>query len=149
MKVDVAEATNSRLGAIPDVFQSMTEWWHWPVAFLILVLAGLSVKVAWTFNVNQWMEARHERHKERLKVLCPHTLLSPGINPETDEPGIHVQSLVHSAFGTIEGWCSQCGMRFNDWTESRRFSEQWANDPKAWRKQQLKYQKAAKKTFKL
>ena len=131
------------------LFESMTEWWHWAVAVLMLLLAALSVKVALTFNVNEWMKARHERRKERLKVLCPHTLLSVGTNPATGKPDIHIQSLVHSAPGIIEGWCSQCGMRFNDWTESRRFSAQYANDPKCWKKQQLKYEKSAKSLFKL
>ena len=131
------------------LFESMTEWWHWAGAVLMLVLAALSVKLAWTFNVNEWMKTRHERRKERLKVLCPHTLLSVRTNPETGEPDLHIQSLVHSAFGTIEGWCSQCGMRFNDWTESRRFAEHYGNDPEYWKKRQLKYQKSAKRVFKL
>ena len=149
MKVDATDVPDSLFGAIPDVLQSMTEWWHWLVLALILGFGALSVRVLWTFDVNEWMKTRHERHKERLKVLCPHTSLSVRTNPETGKPDLHIQSLVHSASGTIEGWCSQCGMRFNDWTESRRFSERWANDPEGWRKQQLKFQKAAKKTFKL
>ena len=130
-------------------FQSMTDWWHWAATGLTVVLAGLSVKVAWTFNVNEWMKTRHERRKERLQVLCPHTWLSLRENPETGKPDWYIQSLVHSAPGTIEGWCSQCGMRFNDWTESRRFSEQYGNDPKYWKKRQMKYQKAARRTFKV
>lgn len=137
------------IDSMARLFESMTEWWHWALAVLMLGIAAISVKVAWTFNLNEWIESKHERRKERLKVLCPHTVLSVRTNPETGKPDLHIQSLVHSAFGTTEGWCSQCGMRFNDWTESRRLSEHYGNDPEYWKKRQLKYERAVKRVFKL
>ena len=45
--------------------------------FLVVVISLVAVKIGISFDVNIFLEHRRKRQKERLKVLCPHVLISP------------------------------------------------------------------------
>lgn len=43
-------------------------------AVLLLIVGAISVKIGFTFDINQWQESKRKRRKERLQAKCPHAV---------------------------------------------------------------------------
>ena len=116
--------------------------------FVTLILAVIFtvvvVKVGVSFNVNEFSKERRKRAKERLTVLCAHAV--PG---GIDGNDLMIESLMTSPFGTTSWVCSRCGMVAHDRSTVERMMKQYADNPMALLEQEKRFQKYARKYYRL
>ena len=112
------------------------------IIFFVVVATVVAIKIGVSFDINAWIKLRHERNKERLKIICPHT----EIEMKEDE-SIECQTLFHSPAGTVMWICSRCGFTTSDANMPRRLMEFFAQNPRAYIYRSKKFEKLARKTY--
>ena len=118
--------------------------WAWWQVLVVIVVGILTVRVAATFNVTEWLENRHKRRKEALRVLCPHATVVG-----MDEKGrVEIRCHIVSPAGTLQAQCQQCGMVFSGGLHvAEQVLEEWARNPAALLEREKLFVKRAKRLY--
>lgn len=120
--------------------------WAWWQVIVAIVVAVLTIRVAATFNVTEWLENRHKRRKEALRVLCPHATVV-----WVDRNGrLEVRCLIVSPAGTLQAQCQRCGTVFSGGMHvAEHVMEEWTRDPSALIEREKLFVKRAKRLYRL
>ena len=108
------------------------------IYIVMAIVAIVAVKIAITFDVNEWLKSRKEVQKVKLQNLCPHV----SVKKRGDQ--LIVEDLVVSPSGTLTWHCQRCGRIFHT-GQSKDEVEYWANNPAELIKQDKSLNKLAKK----
>ena len=115
--------------------------WEVVVAVLVLMAGSVGTKIGFTFNINQWMESRRKRSKEKLRRVCPHALPIK----EGDQRGF--ESTFSTPYGTEQWVCWRCGLVTHDIRGSEHMIERYASNPRLYFKQEEAFDRIAKKVY--
>ena len=118
----------------------MFEWWNVILIVLAIVVAIVAVRFSFTFNVNQWLEARRKRQLEQLRNLCTHAEME-----QLPDGRISVESRFTSPAGTRLWICNRCQMTTHDQRIANMSVQMWASNPAGWVKQEKRFNKLASK----
>ncbi len=118
-------------------------WWH---VLVVILAAILTLRVAATFNVTEWLENRRRRRREALRVLCPHATVVG-----RDAKGhFEIKCLIVSPPSMFHAQCQRCrtvfsgGMHF-----AEQLMEEWASNPSALQEREKLYVKRFKRFYRL
>ena len=113
-----------------------------------MVIAGflasiLVVKIGISLNLVELFKYRREIDIGKLQNLCPHS------EPVEVSGGLGIRSLFHSPAGTTAYICRQCQVVLYHKEHVEDQNRIWAGDLEGLMKQQEKFQKAARKFYKI
>ena len=79
----------------------------YPIASVVVAVVGIiAIRIAFKFDLNQWLERRDRKAALRLQNTCPHMTVEYAI--ESDQ--LKVESFFVSPSMTTDWICSQCRM---------------------------------------
>ena len=110
---------------------------------LSVIVAVVVVKIGISFNVNDYMNERRKRGKDRLVMLCPHAI------SRVDGDKLMIESLMTSPSGTLSWVCSRCRTMTHDQGAVERTMKDYADDPKLLLDKEKLFQKHARKYYRL
>ena len=76
----------------------------WPIALFLAALSIVAIRIGFNFDINKHIETRHERRKEKLRMLCPHAQMVK------KNGGFALISSYGSPPGTNKWICDTCGV---------------------------------------
>lgn len=76
---------------------------------VIVFTLVISIKVAFTFDFNDWLKQRKETHKRRAQSICPHIYFANLEDSDGKSGKVDINSSLQSPPGTIFWYCSKCG----------------------------------------
>ena len=100
----------------------LSDWGGWVIG---LIATFVAVKGNVQFDVNQWLNDRVNRRKEKARRLCPHVRVASN---EEGQIGIH--SSFVSPSGTVAWQCQSCGVVTHDDAFVDHNTRYWAAKPK-------------------
>lgn len=110
---------------------------------VLILIAGVVVKVGISFDLNIFLERRHQRKeeqfRERFRSVCPHVTPVPVGQEYEMRPSMMPRP------GTSLWICERCGWQTQDEGLVDRLLEQMKNDPEALIKREFKIRELAKK----
>jgi len=81
----------------------------------LVVITVVSVRFAFTVNINDLIKQRKHRNLMKAQMLCPHFYFTGKSEGLSDKNGaFEYQSLLKSPPGTIMWHCAKCGAMFPD-----------------------------------
>ena len=123
-------------------------WWQWVLGVFIsglgLLFGAMAFKIAFKFNVTDWLDRRDRKRKERVMLHCPHVDMSL-----TDNDGeFRVTGLMISPDGTNQAQCTQCGTVFiGGYEQGEELVTFYAKNPDVYLERMKKFRKALKKAY--
>ena len=115
----------------------------WLIALISIPLAAVAIKIGLNFDINKYLETRHERQKEKLRILCPHAELG-------EENGVTIViPLPISPPDTSQWICERCGTTAHGPDLFDRAMETYRKNPQLLLRDENRFQKYAKKFYKL
>ncbi len=105
------------------VFDFLSKWTGWALGFFATAFA---IRGSVKFDVNQWLNDRRERIREKIRVLCPHAFVT------VQEEKIVFRSAFVSPFGTYQHRCQRCGVVVDDPTMLNIRAKDLAENLKKW-----------------
>lgn len=118
----------------------LTEFLYTAATAVVVVLGLLGLKVAVTFDYNKYRESRRKEQKEQLRMLCTHA-----VGYENGQ----FRSLFVKPPMRLAWRCERCGQVVADETNVRESLNRWEQDPKEWLQLEKKFQKRARKLYRL
>ena len=115
----------------------------WLAAVILIPLTAIAVKIGLIFDLTKHIEGRHEREKEKLRILCPHAQIGE------ENGAILIIPLYISPPGTHQWRCEQCGSVVNDPSLFDRAIREYEKNPDLLVRAENRLQKQAKKVYKL
>lgn len=115
----------------------------WLAAVVLILLTAIAVKFVFTFDLTRYFENRHEREKEKLRILCPHAEI------RKENGATLIVPLYVSPPGTLQWGCERCGTVVNDPSLFDRAIEDYRKNPKLLVRDENRFQKQFKKVYKL
>lgn len=127
------------------IFNTGLEFWQIIVAIVVMTLSIVTIKVAISFNLNEFLERRDKNNLIKIKNACPHFAL---VMLEGRE--FEVRSLFYKPFGTLDHICRQCGLQTAlDMEQHERQANYYVKYPEILAKEQEKLTSLAKKSGKI
>lgn len=114
------------------------------IIFIVLTFGGIiatifAIRVS--LNWVDFLEYRRKIQKEKLRALCPH------VEGVVSGKKVGVRSCFISPSGTLDSVCSRCGVVVHHVDEDE--IRYWADNPKELLKREKRFQKAARKFYKV
>ncbi len=110
-----------------------------------LIIAGvigfIAIKISLNFDLNKFLENRRQIKINQLKNICPHCKVT--LNETTK--AFTMESFFHTPVGTVNYYCSQCGLEVSSQHEIERIYEPIQQNPVLYIEKQKKFVKQAKK----
>ena len=106
-------------------------------SFLVVVLVMSFLRIS--FDINRWLEQREARKLERVRALCPHTVI------ESDGDSLRIDSLFHSPSMSRYWIYTRCGAQTLDDDMPSRLLNYYGNNLRAWVEDDKKFVRAARK----
>ena len=113
------------------------------VGFLGLIATVIVVRIGISFNWVDYLKYRREIQVGKLQNLCPHSELVK------ISGRFGVKSLFHSPAGTTDYICRQCQVVLHHREHVEDNDRRWVNDLEGLIEQQKKFQRAARKFYKM
>ena len=114
------------------------------IAAFLFAATVVAIRIGISFDINAWMELRHQRDMERLRFICPHTEFKFGNDREME-----VASLLHSPPGTSMWICSRCQFCTSDSSIPNQLIDFFCKHPKSYIKQEKKFEELARKVYRI
>lgn len=118
------------------VVDFLSKWAGWALGFFA---AAFAIRGSVKFDVNQWLNDRRERIKQKIRRLCPHAFVTV-----QDEKVIFRSAFV-SPFGTDRHRCQRCGVVVDDPTMLNLGAKDLADNFKEWEKLEKEIQRLIEK----
>ena len=122
--------------------------WELAIAFLIIIIGIILIRVTVSFDINKWQKARQEKRKIKMMNTCPHCQIM-NVSHKNGKISFQMESFFVSPPGTMAWICQQCNCTVYDKDYPNKNRMYWLDrckeSPKALAKQQEKFLKLARK----
>ncbi len=124
--------------------------WELAIAFLIIMIGIILIRVTVSFDINKWQKARQEKRKIKMKNTCPHCRIK-NIAHKNGDISFLMESFFISPPGKAAWICQQCNCTVYDKDYPEEIMAYWLDmcicqeSPKPLKEQQEKFLKLARK----
>jgi len=109
------------------------------ILIMVIALSIIAIRFSFSFDINKFLEDRRKIKLNQLKNICPHGKM------DLKDDKLIFQSFFSSPPGTLNYFCSRCGLIVSSEEEVNRITESLLKKPDSYLKKEKKFVKQAKR----
>lgn len=112
------------------------------LSIIAIVFGVVAIRISFKFDVNKFLESRHESNRQKLKSACTHMQLTP-----IEDGRVEARSHFISPPGTPQWQCQRCGLiTYSEGGEFERDAKYYLNNLDHYTKKNKRFNKLLKKS---